>query len=44
MLFRSHQLGLVVYATDYGMTVRGNQDITYTIDESASQISIPFIP
>ncbi|CAH0416728.1 Xaa-Pro dipeptidyl-peptidase [Periweissella fabaria] len=39
-----HQLGLVVYATDYGMTVRGNQDITYTIDESASQISIPFIP
>lgn len=38
-----HQLGLVMYATDFGMTVRGNQDITYTIDEGASQIDIPFI-
>lgn len=39
----NHQLGLVVYATDFGMTVRGNQDITYTIDESASQIDVPFM-
>lgn len=35
-----HQLGLVVYGTDFGMTVRGNQDITYTIDEAGSSIEI----
>lgn len=36
-----HQLGLVVYATDFGMTVRGNQDITYTIAEAGSSIAVP---
>ncbi|QBO36507.1 Xaa-Pro dipeptidyl-peptidase [Periweissella cryptocerci] len=37
-----HQLGLVVYATDFGMTVRGNQDITYSVDEAWSYIEVPF--
>lgn len=36
-----HQLGLVVYATDFGMTVRGNQDITYSLDETWSYIEVP---
>ncbi|GBG95055.1 Xaa-Pro dipeptidyl-peptidase [Ligilactobacillus salitolerans] len=27
-----HQLGLVVYSTDMGMTVRGNEDNTYQLD------------
>ncbi|MQS89368.1 Xaa-Pro dipeptidyl-peptidase [Companilactobacillus mishanensis] len=36
-----HQLGLVVYATDFGMTVRGNQDINYTIDMNYSSLIVP---
>ncbi|MDT2758978.1 Xaa-Pro dipeptidyl-peptidase [Enterococcus xiangfangensis] len=35
------QIGLVVYGTDFGMTVRGNQDIMYTIDLAASQLILP---
>lgn len=27
-----HRLGLIIYSTDMGMTVRGNEDITYTLD------------
>ncbi|MGX7204709.1 Xaa-Pro dipeptidyl-peptidase [Enterococcus pingfangensis] len=35
------QIGLAVYGTDFGMTVRGNQDITYTIDLAESQLILP---
>jgi len=38
-----HQLGVVLYATDFEMTVRGNQDIIYTIDLANSQIDLPFV-
>lgn len=35
------QIGLAVYGTDFGMTVRGNQDIDYTIDLAESQLILP---
>ncbi len=42
-VLKGHQLGLVVYATDFGMTVRGNQDISYQIDLKDSQLEIPYL-
>ncbi|MBZ6002451.1 Xaa-Pro dipeptidyl-peptidase [Leuconostoc gelidum subsp. aenigmaticum] len=36
-----HRLGLIIYATDFEMTIRGNQDITYTIDYENSQLTLP---
>jgi len=36
-----HQLGLIIYATDFEMTIRGNQDITYTIDYENSKLTLP---
>ena len=36
-----HQIGLVVYATDFGMTVQGNQDISYTIDLAKCELVLP---
>ncbi|MCL1631623.1 Xaa-Pro dipeptidyl-peptidase [Sporolactobacillus sp. CPB3-1] len=41
-LAAGHQLGLVVYATDFEMTVRGNQDLHYSIDLSGSHLTVPF--
>ena len=35
------QIGLAIYGTDFGMTVRGNQDIDYTIDLAESQLILP---
>lgn len=35
------QIGLAVYGTDFGMTVRGNQDIQYTLDLAESQLILP---
>lgn len=35
------QIGLAVYGTDFGMTVRGNQDIDYTIDLAESHLILP---
>lgn len=35
------QIGLAVYGTDFGMTVRGNQAIDYTLDLSESQVILP---
>lgn len=40
-LLATHQLGLIVYSTDFSMTIRGNQNITYTIDEAKSSIEVP---
>ncbi|WP_273713192.1 Xaa-Pro dipeptidyl-peptidase [Leuconostoc mesenteroides] len=37
-----HQLGLIIYATDFEMTIRGNQSIAYTIDLSKSSLDVPF--
>lgn len=41
-LAAGHQLGLVVYATDFGMTVRGNQELHYSIKLATSRIDVPF--
>ncbi|PMD68369.1 Xaa-Pro dipeptidyl-peptidase [Companilactobacillus nuruki] len=40
-LLKGHQLGLIIYATDFGMTVRGNQNITYTVQTRDSSLLIP---
>ncbi|SCB92370.1 Xaa-Pro dipeptidyl-peptidase [Weissella bombi] len=40
-LTAGHQLGIVIYGTDFEMTVRGNQHITYTIDTKHSQLLVP---
>lgn len=36
-----HSLKLVIFGTDYEMTLRGNEKNTYTVDLSKSQIVIP---
>jgi X-Pro dipeptidyl-peptidase C-terminal non-catalytic domain. len=36
-----HQLGLVIYATDFGMTVRGNQDLQYSIQLDTATLTVP---
>lgn len=43
-LTAGHQLGIVIYSTDFEMTVRGNQKITYTIDTKHSQLLVPVVP
>lgn len=40
-VLQGHQLGLIIYATDFGMTVRGNQDIDYTIKTADSSLIVP---
>ncbi|WP_203649981.1 Xaa-Pro dipeptidyl-peptidase [Secundilactobacillus yichangensis] len=42
-LAADHQLGLNVYATDFGMTVRGNQNITYTLSLANSWLELPHL-
>ncbi|AKP66983.1 Xaa-Pro dipeptidyl-peptidase [Companilactobacillus ginsenosidimutans] len=41
-LIEGHQLGLVIYATDFGMTIRGNQNINYSVDPKYSSLVVPF--
>lgn len=43
-LLAGHQLGLVVYATDFGMTVRGNQELQYSIQLGNSALHLPYLP
>ncbi|WP_282801577.1 Xaa-Pro dipeptidyl-peptidase [Secundilactobacillus kimchicus] len=38
-----HQLGLILYATDFEMTIRGNQPITYTIDMATTRLDLPIL-
>jgi len=40
-LLKGHQLGLIIYATDFGMTVRGNQNIKYTVQLNDSSVTVP---
>ncbi|ETY75016.1 Xaa-Pro dipeptidyl-peptidase [Lactiplantibacillus fabifermentans] len=40
-LLAGHQLGLVIYATDMKMTVRGNQDLQYSLNLNDIRLSIP---
>lgn len=37
-----HQLGLIIYATDPGMTLRTCQQTQYQINLAASQLNVPF--
>ena len=43
-LLSGHRLGLIVYATDFGMTVRGNQNIKYTVQANESALLVPINP
>lgn len=36
-----HQLAVIIYATDFDKSVRGNQDINYTVDLANSTIELP---
>ncbi|KAF1295553.1 Xaa-Pro dipeptidyl-peptidase [Enterococcus sp. JM4C] len=38
---KGHKIGLILYGTDFGMTVRGNQEISYAIDLAGSQLQLP---
>ncbi|MBB1063454.1 Xaa-Pro dipeptidyl-peptidase [Limosilactobacillus fastidiosus] len=40
-LLKGHQLGLIIYSTDFGATLRGNEKITYTIKTKDSFLMIP---
>lgn len=40
-LLAGHQLGLVIYATDMKMTVRGNQDLQYSLNLNDIKLQIP---
>lgn len=40
-LRKGHQIGLILYATDFEMTLRGNQNVTYTIDYGDSTLILP---
>lgn len=42
-LLPGHQLGLVIYATDFGMTVRGNQDLQYSIQLAEATLTVPTV-
>lgn len=42
-LAAGHQLGLLLFATDFGMTQRGNENITYQVDLKNCQLTIPTV-
>ncbi|MFT8907745.1 MAG: Xaa-Pro dipeptidyl-peptidase [Lentilactobacillus diolivorans] len=42
-LLAGHQLGIMIYATDMDYTIRGNQDITYTLNLNDSKIDLPVL-
>jgi len=43
-LLTGHQIGLVIYATDMKMTVRGNQDLQYSLQLNKLALHIPMKP
>ncbi|RRK11395.1 Xaa-Pro dipeptidyl-peptidase [Lactiplantibacillus garii] len=43
-LLKGHQVGLVIYATDMKMTVRGNQDLQYSLNLNDIQLHVPVKP
>ncbi len=42
-LLAGHQLGILLYATDMGMTIRSTEAITYQVDLNACQLAVPYI-
>ncbi|WP_318766974.1 Xaa-Pro dipeptidyl-peptidase [Lactiplantibacillus carotarum] len=43
-LLKGHQIGLVIYATDMKMTVRGNQDLQYSLNLNDIELHVPVKP
>lgn len=43
-LLKGHQVGLVIYGTDMKMTIRGNQDLQYSLNLNDIQLHIPVKP
>lgn len=43
-LLTGHQIGLIVYATDMRMTIRGNQDLQYSLQLNDLSLHIPTKP
>ena len=41
---KGHRLGLVIYATDFGMTLRNNDSDIYTINLANSRLKVPYQP
>lgn len=41
-LLKGHQLGLVIYSTDMEMTVRGNEDLQYTLQLNNCQLDVTY--
>ena len=41
-LLKGHQLGLVIYSTDMEMTVRGNEDITYSLQLENCELNVDY--
>ena len=41
-ILAGHQLGIMVYATDMGMTVRPSTAATYELDLNASRVEVPY--
>lgn len=42
-LNQGHQLGVLIFATDFTMTQRGNEAITYQLDISGCRLTIPTV-
>lgn len=40
-LVKGHQLGIIIYSTDYEYTLRGNEQIDYQLDLAGSHLDIP---
>lgn len=41
-LLKGHQLGLVIYSTDMEMTIRGNEDLQYSIQLNDSWLNVKY--
>ena len=41
-LLKGHQLGLVIYSTDMEMTIRGNEDITYSLQLENCELNVDY--
>ena len=41
-LLKGHQLGLVIHSTDMEMTVRGNEDITYSLQLENCELNVDY--
>ena len=42
-VLKGHRIGILLFATDMDFTIRGNQDITYSLDLDNSYVSLPLL-